>query len=207
MLMGFDLHQWSSRMEWLCFQWEGRLSCWKDHSMCKSNYPIVVLVWVLSIFSLLMLNAPRSVEAQSLGEMSCDDLWFARNQIYAQNGHCFKTRRGRSVFGRNCFPPYGQLNSGEQRRIARIQQQERRMACGSGGRTAPSSRRNRLIYPSMSCSALWYERNAIFARNGHCFKSLCKTISCWYTSCSRTSTSSCIFSFVLMLKNKYTINL
>ncbi|MBL4696972.1 MAG: YARHG domain-containing protein [Rhizobiaceae bacterium] len=139
--------------------------------MCKSHYPIVVLVWGLSIFSLLMLNAPRSVEAQSLGEMSCDDLWFARNQIYAQNGHCFKTRRGRSVFGRNCFPPYGQLNSGEQRRIARIQQQERRMACGSGGRTAPSSRRNRLIYPSMSCSALWYERNAIFARNGHCFKS------------------------------------
>ncbi|HHK73550.1 MAG TPA: YARHG domain-containing protein [Rhizobiales bacterium] len=61
--------------------------------------------------------------------MSCNDLWYARNAIYARNGHCFKTRRGRAAFGRGCFAPYGRLGRADQREVNRIQALERRQGC------------------------------------------------------------------------------
>lgn len=61
--------------------------------------------------------------------MDCSDLWYARNAIYADKGHCFKTRRGRRAFGRNCFPPYGRLNRSERRRVNRIIDWEYRKGC------------------------------------------------------------------------------
>ncbi len=61
--------------------------------------------------------------------MDCSELWYARNAIYADKGHCFKTRRGRRAFGRNCFPPYGKLNRSERRRVNRIIDWEYRRGC------------------------------------------------------------------------------
>lgn len=61
--------------------------------------------------------------------MSCGDLWYARNDIYAAKGHCFKTRRGRKAYGSECNPPYGKLNRSEQRRVNRIKKEERRRGC------------------------------------------------------------------------------
>jgi hypothetical protein len=37
--------------------------------------------------------------AQDYGSMSCGDLWYRRNEIYARNGYCFKTDRAIRVFG------------------------------------------------------------------------------------------------------------
>jgi hypothetical protein len=128
---------------------------------------------VFSLTGAFAISGPQSAQAQPLQGLSCTDLWFERNQIYAQNGHCFKTRRGKAAFGPGCFPPYGRLSTGEQRRVDRIRRQERRMGCRSGSQAAnpPPPPPSASIYAGMSCNDLWYERNSIYARNGHCFKS------------------------------------
>ena len=36
---------------------------------------------------------------EDLGSMSCGDLWYRRNEIFARNGYCFKTDRAIRVFG------------------------------------------------------------------------------------------------------------
>ncbi len=61
--------------------------------------------------------------------MSCYDLWYARNAIYARKGYCFKTERARSVFGPGCFPPYGALSGSEQDRVNALQYWEREKGC------------------------------------------------------------------------------
>ncbi|MCP4071732.1 MAG: YARHG domain-containing protein [Hyphomicrobiales bacterium] len=137
--------------------------------MLKLINVAVARSFILSMLTLLMTIAPQSAQAQSLQGMSCDDLWYARNQIYADKGFCFKTQRARVAFGAGCFSPFGQLNSYEQARVSRIKQQEQQMNCVAGGEAATPPQTS--IYATMGCSALWYERNAIFARNGHCFKS------------------------------------
>lgn len=72
-------------------------------------------------------NAPA--QAQDYGEMSCSELWYVRNQIYAEKGYCFKTARARAAFGRACFPPYGRLSRWEREEIERIKRWEGRRGC------------------------------------------------------------------------------
>ena len=40
--------------------------------------------------------------ATDYSSMSCYDLWYARNAIFADEGYCFKTQRAINVFGRRC---------------------------------------------------------------------------------------------------------
>ncbi|MBU6526903.1 YARHG domain-containing protein [Methylocystis sp. MJC1] len=61
--------------------------------------------------------------------MSCYDLWYARNAIYARNGYCFKTARARAEFGHGCFPPYGELRGWERRRVNELQMWEAQKGC------------------------------------------------------------------------------
>jgi hypothetical protein len=70
------------------------------------------------------LAAPLPALAQS-----CSALWYERNQIYARNGYCFQTARAISVFGRGCFPPYGQLSGYDRSRVNEIQRMERAYGC------------------------------------------------------------------------------
>jgi len=70
-----------------------------------------------------------SATAQGPASMSCDDLWYARNAIYARNGYCFKTPRAQAVFGLGCFPPYGQLRGWEKSRVNELQMWESRKGC------------------------------------------------------------------------------
>jgi len=90
----------------------------------------------LALFTLLGLAStavitvqPNRAVAQSFGDMTCRQLWYERNAIYAEAGHCFKTRRGRAAFGRRCYPPYGRLGSYDKRTVARIVRWERRNGC------------------------------------------------------------------------------
>jgi len=133
---------------------------------------LAVLVLAAGFSGLVVTSAPVPANAQSLQGTSCYDLWYERNAIFARKGYCFKTQRARSVFGRACFPPYGQLSRFEQNRVDTIQRQERVRGCRPGGRAGvqqpPPPQGPR--YANMSCSALWYARNEIYARNGHCFK-------------------------------------
>lgn len=79
--------------------------------------------------ALLFMLDIGAANAQPLRYMSCGELWYARNAIYAQNGYCFQTRRAIRVFGRACFPPYGRLSPYEQRRVNDITAWERRKGC------------------------------------------------------------------------------
>lgn len=72
--------------------------------------------------------APRPVLAQS-----CDDLWFARNEIYKAQGYCFRTRRGIEAFG-NAGCVYDDvadvpLSASQRRVIAEIARDERARRC------------------------------------------------------------------------------
>ncbi|WP_319531141.1 YARHG domain-containing protein [uncultured Cohaesibacter sp.] len=67
--------------------------------------------------------------AQGYQYMSCGELWYARNAIYAQQGYCFKTQRARQTFGPRCYAPWGRLTVSQQRRVNRIQSWERRYGC------------------------------------------------------------------------------
>ena len=75
------------------------------------------------------LEAGGFAMAKSYASMSCYQLWYARNAIYAENGYCFKTAKARAVFGPGCFAPYGKLSSSEQRRVDDIIYWERRKGC------------------------------------------------------------------------------
>ena len=84
-----------------------------------------------SMCLLLSLAALLPVEswAQAPSDMSCQELWMARNQIYADAGYCFKTARAKAVFGEGCFPPYGQMNRPQQQRVAELQRWETMRTC------------------------------------------------------------------------------
>jgi len=69
--------------------------------------------------------------------MSCYDLWYARNSIFANEGYCFTTQRAINTFGRRCYPPYGRLNSWEKEQVNTIKYWERIKGC-NGIRYTPS---------------------------------------------------------------------
>jgi hypothetical protein len=87
------------------------------------------LLTALAFVAVFVLSGSASAYAQSLRWMSCGELWYARNAIYADAGYCFKTRRARRVFGRRCYPPYGRLTRHERRRVSRIESWEYRKGC------------------------------------------------------------------------------
>ena len=61
---------------------------------------------------------------------SCYDLWYERNQIYDDNGFCFKTQLGQETFDNSdCYTDNAQLSKAEQRRVAQIKAEEKRKRC------------------------------------------------------------------------------
>ncbi len=43
-------------------------------------------------------SSERALVKEELVEMSCDELWTARNEIFDRNGYCFRSERGQAVF-------------------------------------------------------------------------------------------------------------
>jgi hypothetical protein len=85
---------------------------------------------VLAVTSgVAVIGGPQSARAQDAAYMSCGELWYARNAIYARRGYCFKTDRAIQTFGAGCFPPYGQLGGWEKSRVDDLQYWERRKGC------------------------------------------------------------------------------
>ena len=74
-------------------------------------------------------SVTSSAEAQGYRGMSCGQLWYERNRIFARRGHCFRSARARRAFGRNCFPPFGRLRRWERREVNRIERWEYRKGC------------------------------------------------------------------------------
>ena len=57
----------------------------------------------------------------------------ARNSIFADAGHCFKTPRAIAIFGTGCYPPYGRLKAAQEARVNAIIAEESRLGCSGSG--------------------------------------------------------------------------
>jgi hypothetical protein len=77
----------------------------------------------------LVALGSTGASAQQLARLSCGQLWYERNAIYAEYGHCFRTPQAIAVFGPRCYPPYGQLPRRAQQRVGQILAWERRKGC------------------------------------------------------------------------------
>lgn len=73
-------------------------------------------------------NGPARA-GQPYFEMTCDELWYERNAIYAHYGYCFKTARAQAVFGTSCHPPYGKLPKSAMKQVKEIKSWERKKGC------------------------------------------------------------------------------
>lgn len=85
-----------------------------------------IAVAMLGVMGVTMLGAS---EARAYSRMSCGQLWYERNAIFAQYGYCFKTQQAINTFGRRCYPPYGNLPPHAQDRVNEIIAWERRKGC------------------------------------------------------------------------------
>lgn|SRR5690606_25165811 len=83
--------------------------------------------------SLTVAGYVSSASAQDYWAMSCGDLWYRRNAIYAANGYCFKTARAIRVFGNpGCRFDYEgdvPLSRADREEISYIRSIERRKGC------------------------------------------------------------------------------
>src|SRR5947209_17261208 len=84
---------------------------------------------ITGIAATLVVITGQSAMAQNLANLSCRQLWYERNAIYAQFGYCFKTEQAIRTFGRGCSPPFGQLPGWARARVADIQAWENRKGC------------------------------------------------------------------------------
>ncbi|MFG1477737.1 YARHG domain-containing protein [Xanthobacter sp. V4C-4] len=75
------------------------------------------------------LLAATPATAQELGELSCRALWYQRNAVYAEQGHCFKTADAIATFGARCYPPFGKLTAEQQRYVDQVRYWEARKGC------------------------------------------------------------------------------
>jgi hypothetical protein len=81
---------------------------------------------MLGLLGFGLMAAPARAE-------TCDDLWYARNEIYKAQGYCFRTARGISAFG-NAGCQYDAvedvpLSNSQRRTIADIAREERTRRC------------------------------------------------------------------------------
>lgn len=61
---------------------------------------------------------------------SCYDLWYARNEIYAENGFCFSSSLAISTFGNDdCYTKHPHFSKREQREIDAIAAEEADRGC------------------------------------------------------------------------------
>ncbi|KPH82105.1 hypothetical protein AE618_04000 [Bosea vaviloviae] len=86
----------------------------------------------MSMATLCVLLGLAALPAPAHAE-TCDDLWYARNEIYKAQGYCFRTQRGISAFG-NAGCQYDNvedvpLSNSQRRSIAEIQREERARRC------------------------------------------------------------------------------
>jgi hypothetical protein len=91
--------------------------------------PAMIRMAAAAMSAMLFLQLGGSAMAQDYRDMSCEELWYERNAIYADKGYCFETARARRAFGPGCFPPYGELNRSEQEEVEEIKYLEQRKGC------------------------------------------------------------------------------
>jgi hypothetical protein len=83
---------------------------------------------MFGLITLVMLSL--AVLASPVLAQSCYDLWYERNEIYDNNGFCFKTQLGMETFDNSdCWTSNPKLSKAERRRVDQIRSEERRRNC------------------------------------------------------------------------------
>ncbi len=104
----------------------------KRQSFLKA-FPGILLLALLSTPSMADIfpgSSGRYLTRADLAGLGCNDLWVARNEIYARNGYCFRTRRAINYFGNaGCWTRNPRLSPQEQRRVNAIRRVERAKGC------------------------------------------------------------------------------
>src|SRR4051794_39071979 len=77
----------------------------------------------------------------------CDGLWRARNAIFAKAGYCFSTPEAQALFGKGCFPPFGNLTSDQEANVQRIRDLEATNNCAASSTTTGDPAGNLLTLP------------------------------------------------------------
>lgn len=104
-------------------------------SMIRNLHKALTVAGGLGVVcSMLYGSAAIAGSAASSGQsyyagLSCDQLWYERNKIFAAAGLCFKSDRGIEVFGTRCFPPYGELPNYKREVVSEILSYERAKGC------------------------------------------------------------------------------
>ena len=91
--------------------------------------PVLTALAVVLGAGLPGLGEIGTANAQGLAGLSCGQLWYERNSIFAQYGYCFQTPQAIAAFGTRCHPPYGRLPPYAQSRVNEIIAWERRKGC------------------------------------------------------------------------------
>ena len=103
----------------------------------------LLLSFALYMLPAVALFSPTPIQARSYANMSCYNLWYARNAIFADQGYCFESARTVNTFGRRCYSPYGRLSAWQKEQISNIKYWERRRGCnGNGSVSRPTYTKN-----------------------------------------------------------------
>ena len=97
--------------------------------MGRSVLAVIFLRFTAICIAVNLLVGPLPATAQGYGSLSCGQLWYERNKVFAEYGYCFKTDQAINAFGRACFPPYGRLPPHAQSVVNEIIAWERRKGC------------------------------------------------------------------------------
>lgn len=74
-------------------------------------------------------SSERYVSPREARDLGCDDLWYARNEIFARNGFRFETARGRAAFGGDGWTRNPRLNRFERANVDMFESAEYRHGC------------------------------------------------------------------------------
>lgn len=80
-------------------------------------------------------SSRRDVTPADLATLDCERLWIARNELFARNGYCFGSERGKQVFGTAGCTTSDQniLTALEKANLLAIKAEEQRRACTAEG--------------------------------------------------------------------------
>jgi hypothetical protein len=74
-------------------------------------------------------SSERFVAREETRGLGCNDLWYARNEIFARNGFLFETARGRAAFGGDGWTRNPRLNRFERANVDLFEGLEYRRGC------------------------------------------------------------------------------
>lgn len=77
----------------------------------------------------ILIAAMLGLSSPSFGD-TCDDLWFSRNMIFDQAGHCFSSDNAKRIFdNQNCTGAVSKLPKDQEARVSTLRGMEKELGC------------------------------------------------------------------------------